>query len=77
MLILESALAKPAVLREGRRVNYNEPPPPPAGAVKKRDREEYIRMVKARPPGIWRKLPPMVSLPSIARTTSPKAKEKQ
>ena len=29
MLILESNLAKDAVLRETRPVNYNDPPPPP------------------------------------------------
>jgi len=28
VLILESKLAKPSVLREGRPVNYNDPPPP-------------------------------------------------
>jgi hypothetical protein len=74
MLILESDLARESVLQEGRPVSYNKLPPPPAGAAKKRDREDYIRMLKARPPGIWRKLPRMVSVPCIGRPTSPKSK---
>ena len=32
MLILESDLAREAVLQESRSVNYSDPPPPPAGA---------------------------------------------
>lgn len=38
---------------------------------KKRDREDYIRMLRSLPPGIWRELPPMVSVPSEAGSTSP------
>jgi hypothetical protein len=34
MLILESNLAKDAVLREARPVNYNDPPPPPSADPK-------------------------------------------
>jgi hypothetical protein len=32
MLIVESTLAKATPLREGRPVNYHEPPPPPAAS---------------------------------------------
>ena len=32
-LILESNLAKQAVAREGRAVNYNEPPPAPPASI--------------------------------------------
>lgn len=76
VLILESNLARESVQRESSPVSYNKPPPPPAVAAEKPEREDYLRALKARPPGIWRKLPRMVSVPSIARPTSPKAKQK-
>lgn len=31
--------------------------------AKKREREKYVRMLREIPPGTWRKLPPMVSIP--------------